>query len=253
MSIDLSPAPAAAPAWQRVSAHAAIEARLILRNGEQLLLALVIPVGILVGGKVLGSRFGLHEELIAPSVFALAIFSTCFTTLAIATGFDRRYGVLERLAATPLRRSGLLAGKALSIAAIAAGQVVILMIVAAALGWRPHPAALEWLVAIVGGPLAMASLANLGLALAGTLRAEATLGLANLIYLVGLAVGGILWPVSSFPQAVRPIISLLPTAALGEICRNWSAGVVDAWPLLVLVVWAALSALLAQKVFRWTS
>ena len=44
-------------------------------------------------------------------MLALAVMSTSFTSLAIATGFERRYGVLKRLGASPLPRSGLLAGK----------------------------------------------------------------------------------------------------------------------------------------------
>ena len=210
-------------------------------------------MGILAAGRLLDGRFGLHEQTIAPSVFALAIFSTCFTSLAIATGFERRYGVLERLAATPLRRNGLLAGKAVAIIMISLGQLVILAVVALALGWRPHPSAGQWLVALVGVPLAMLAFANLALALAGRLRAEATLGLANLIYLVGLAGGGIMWPVSAYPAGLRWLVRALPTGALGELNRAWSAGGTTWWALGVLAGWAAASGLLARKVFRWMS
>lgn len=251
--LGFAPHPGAASASARIRAHALTEARLIVRNGEQLLLALVIPIGVLVAGKVFDGRFGLREELVAPSVFTLAIFSTCFTSLAISTGFERRYGVLERLAGTPLRRSGLLAGKAISITLIAIAQLVLLAVVAAALGWRPHPALGQWLVALVGVPLAMLTLANLALALAGRLRAEATLGLANLIYLIGVVAGGVMWPVSSYPHAVQWPVRLLPTGALGELSRAWSSGATTWWALPVLLVWAVVSGLLARKVFRWTS
>ncbi len=252
-AIDFTPRPGAAPRSRQVLAHALTEATLLVRNGEQLLLALVIPVGILVAGRLLDGRLGLHEENIAPSVFSLAVFSTCFTSLAIATGFERRYGVLERLAATPLGRGGLLAGKALAIILIALGQLVVLAAVALALGWRPHPSAAQWLVAVLGVPLAMLTFANLALAMAGRLRAEATLGLANLVYLVGLAAGGIMWPVSAYPASVRWLVRALPTGALGEVSRAWSAGGTTWWALGVLVVWAVASALLARKVFRWMS
>ncbi len=252
-TIDFTPHPGSSPRSRRVVAHALTEARLLVRNGEQLLLALVIPVGILLAGRLLDGRFGLHEETIAPSVMALAIFSTCFTSLAIATGFERRYGVLERLAGTPLGRSGLLAGKALAIITIAVGQLAVLVVVAAILGWRPHPDAAQWLVAVVGVPLAMLTFANLALAMAGRLRAEATLGLANLIYLLGVAAGGIMWPVSAYPPALRWLVRALPTGALGELGRAWSAGGTTWWALLVLIAWAAASGLLARKVFRWMS
>jgi ABC-2 type transport system permease protein len=103
-ALDFSPAPGAAPARRRVLAHAVTEARLLIRNGEQLLLALVIPVGILVGARLVGGQLGDLATL-APSVLALAVWSSAFTSVAIATGFERRYGVLERLAATPRCRA----------------------------------------------------------------------------------------------------------------------------------------------------
>ena len=123
--LDLRPAAQSAPATRRVLSHARTETVLLLRNGEQLLLALVIPAGILIVGPAGGGWFGGLEEL-APSVLALAVWSSSFTSLAIATGFERRYGVLERLACTPLGRGGLLAGKALATTAIVLGQLLIL-------------------------------------------------------------------------------------------------------------------------------
>ena len=51
MSLDLSPAPGAAPLARQVRAQASMEVRLLLRNGEQLLLAVVIPVLVLIGGR----------------------------------------------------------------------------------------------------------------------------------------------------------------------------------------------------------
>ena len=126
-TLDLRPAPQAAPAAARVRNHALTEVRLVMRNGEQLLLALVIPIGIIVAGRFLGGRVGLTMDVLAPSVLALAIWSTCFTSQAIMTGFERRYGVLERLSATPLGRSGLLAGKAMAYSVISLAQVLSLI------------------------------------------------------------------------------------------------------------------------------
>jgi ABC-2 type transport system permease protein len=189
---------------------------------------------------------------LAPSVLALAVWSTAFTALAIATGFERRYGVLERLAATPLGRNGLLTGKALAITAIALGQLVVLSVVAAALGWRPvvtGPSAISGLVALV---LAGVAFAGLGLALAGRLRAELTLALANLIYVVLLVGGGLVIPLDRYPGWLQPIIMLLPTAALGENLRAAATGQVLGWTIPVLVVWVLLGIWLARG-FRWTS
>lgn len=252
-TIDLSPAPGAAPAARRIALHARVEAMLLVRNGEQLLLALVIPVAILVGGRVLGARLGLDLATVAPSVLGLAVWSSGFTSLAVSTGFERRYGVLERLASTPLTKTGLVAGKALAILLVTTGQILILALLALALGWRPTMSPLALGVAIVAAILALVAYAAWALVLSGTLRAELTLALANLIYLAMLAVGAVLAPLSAYPAGIQPIVALLPTAALGETLRAASAGTTLLLPLLVLAAWALLGLLIARKVFRWMS
>ena len=251
-AIDFRPAPAAAPAWRRVLAHGLTESRLLLRNGEQLLLALVVPIGILLGGRLLGGRFGSTETL-APSVLALAVWSSAFTSVAIATGFERRYGVLERLAPTPLGKLGLLAGKALSLLFVVVGQLVVIAAVGLLAGWRPQLTPGSVLLMLAVTVLGVATFGCLALALAGRLRAESTLALANLIYVVLLAGGALVLPVARYPEIVQPVLRLLPTAALGEGLRAGAVGQVLAWPVLVLIIWLAVAASAAWKGFRWTS
>ena len=252
-TLNFRPAPQAAPAAARVRNHAVTEVRLVMRNGEQLLLALVIPIGIIVAGRFLGDRVGLTMDALAPSVLVLAIWSTCFTSQAIMTGFERRYGVLERLSATPLGRSGLLAGKAMAYSVISLAQVILLVIVSLTLGWRPHGSALAWLPSLVSVILAMLAFGLAALAMAGSLKAEVTLGLANLVYIVGLVAGAVVWPLADYPKATRPVVAALPTAALGESLRAWGVGQPLWWPLVSLAVWAFLLGLLARKVFTWIS
>jgi ABC-2 type transport system permease protein len=247
--LDFSPAPGASPAVRRVLSHGLTETRLLVRNGVQLLLALIIPVAILVAARFLESEL-LGEQLPA-SVLALAVWSSAFTSVAIATGFERRYGVLERLAATPLGRSGLITGKALAVMIIVAAQLIILSVVAVVLGWRPEFTAPTAGLAIVAVLLAITAFVSLALILAGRLRAEATLAAANVIYVVLLVAGGLVIPAARFPAAMEFVVRLLPTGALGEELRQASAGVVDGWPLLVLVIWAGILTVLARKVFRW--
>ncbi len=247
-ALDFTPSATAAPRAQQVWAHATTEASLILRNGEQALLALVIPIGILVAGRFFGSHLGLDFISLAPSVLALAIWSSCFTSLAIATGFERRYNVLERLAATPLGKSGILLGKATAIAIVTAIQLVVLAIVALVLGWRPGFDPPGFLVAVIACILAAGAFAGMALSLAGTARPELTLAVANLIYLVGVVGGGLLLPVASHPRWAQPIVALLPTGALGEALRSGTP-----LSLIVLAVWCMGALVIARKVFRWTS
>ncbi|WP_232549373.1 ABC transporter permease [Propioniciclava soli] len=251
MSLDLSPAAAPAPRATRIRNHATLEASLLLRNGEQLLLALVIPIGILVAGQLFGGRVGLDPRTFPASVLALALWSTSFTSLAITTAFERRHGVLERLVATPLTRGDLVTAKALAVAAIAAGQVAVLGVVAGALGWRPTPTVAQTLVLVAAVLLALTTFAALALAMAGRLRAEATLAAANLVYLLVAAGGGVLLPVAAYPAAAQPLLHALPFAALGQTLRTWAAGGTDPLPLATLAVWTAASLFLARKAFRW--
>ena len=88
-----SACPAAQPLDALVVRHARMETRLLLRNGEQLVLALVIPILLLIGGAeagdVLDLGSGRRIDVLTPGVLALAVMSTSFTSLAIATGFER--------------------------------------------------------------------------------------------------------------------------------------------------------------------
>lgn len=247
--LDFSPAPGSAPAGRRVISHGLTEAKLLVRNGEQLLLALIIPIAIMVAARFLGSDL-LGDQLPA-SVLALAVWSSAFTSVAIATGFERRYGVLERLAATPLGRSGLITGKALAVMIIVISQLIILTAVGLLIGWRPQFSPASTGLAVLAVLLAITAFVSFALILAGRLRAEATLGLANLIYVVLLVAGGLVIPAARFPGPVQWAVRVLPTGALGEELRQASVGVVDGRPLLVLVIWAAVLTLIARKVFRW--
>lgn len=254
--LDLTPAATPAPRATRIRRHALMETRLILRNGEQLLLALVIPLGLIAANAAVGARLGIAKEPFIASVIALGLWSSGFTSPAITTAFERRYGVLERLVATPLRRSDLLLGKAAMVALIAAGQAMVLATAGLLAGWTPRPDVGSTLVLLLTVPLALLTFAALALILAGTATAELTLGLANLVYLVGAA-GGILVPLAAFPAWSQPILALLPTTALAESLRSWSgaasAGPFPGWTIGVTLVWAVLAVVIARKVFRWTS
>jgi len=251
-TLDLRPAVGAAPTGRRVLSHGLLETRLLVRNGEQLLLALVIPVAILVGGRVLNGPSGDLATL-APSVLGLAIWSTAFTSVAISTGFERRYGVLERLATTPLGRTGLLLGKCAAVTVVVVGQLVILAGAGVALGWRPTITLPAALAAVVTGLLAGAAFVALALLTAARLRAEVTLAVANLVYVVMLAGGALLVPLVRYPESLRPVVALLPTAALGEGLRSAALGQPLGWPFLVLLGWLVLAGLLVRKGFRWIS
>jgi ABC-2 type transport system permease protein len=249
-ALDFTPAPSPAAPGRRVLRHARTEVQLLVRNGEQLLLALAIPLLVLTLGGIAGGRWG-DLSVLAPSVLALAVWSSAFTSVAISTGFERRYGVLERLVATPLRKSGLLAGKAVGIVAIVGFQLLVITAAALYIGWRPTFSAASGAVAALLVVLATAAFVSWALALAGRLRAEVILGLANLVYVLLLVGGGLVIPVDRYPATVQPIISALPTGALGEGLRTAASGEALGWPIVVLLGWLTAGVLVARKAFRW--
>src|SRR3954471_22873111 len=179
-TLDFTPAPAPAPTQRQVAAQTRMELRLLLRNGEQLLLTIVIPTLLLIvfAKAPIADLPKPRVDFLVPGVLALAVMSTAFTGQAIATGFERRYGVLRRLATTPLPRAVLLVAKTLAVLVVEVAQVALLVVVGLALGWSPHgsPALVVALLL-----LGTAAFSALGLLLAGALRAEATLAAANLV------------------------------------------------------------------------
>lgn len=254
--LDLSPRPGAAPTGAMLRAHASMELRLLARNGEQLGITLVVPLLLLVAGTKAGSIVDLGEgrpiDVLAPGVLALAVLSASFTSLAIATGFERRYGVLKRLGASPLPRWGLLAGKTLAVVVVEVVQVAVLAAVAFALGWQPDGGVTGWLWAGVLLVLGTTAFGALGLLIAGSLRAEATLAVANLVYVLLLVGGGILVPLERYPDGARAVLELLPSGALGQGLRDaFASGAPGLLPVLVLVVWSAVAAAATARTFRW--
>lgn len=249
-----TPRPGAAPLPRMVLAQASMEARLLVRNGEQLLLALVVPLIALVGGVAGAQALDLDLgrpaiDVLAPGVLALAVMSTAFTSLAIATGFERRYGLIKRLGASPLPRSGLLLGKVAALLLVEVAQVVVIGGVALTMGWEPDPAGWPGVLAVVlAGTFGFASL---GLLMAGTLRAEATLAAANLVYLLLLAGGAVVLPASAY-GGFGAVVAWLPSGALGESLRQATLdGGFPVAGVLVLLGWGALGTVLTARTFRW--
>ncbi len=239
-----------APRW---AALTRTELQLTSRQGEQLLVNVAIPLGILVFFTlvdVMPTGDGDPVDFLTPSTMALAVMSSSLVALGISTGFDRQYGVLKRLGATRLGRGGLVAGKITAIGVVEVVQLLLLAGVGLALGWAPGGQ--PWM-APIAFVLGTAAFGGLGLLLAGTLRGTVVLAAANAAYLVLLAFGGMAFRLDELPDGARAVAELFPAAALSEVVR-WSLTdgtetPTKAW--IVLTVWAVAMPLAAARFFRW--
>lgn len=243
---------AAAPR-RRVLAQASFEVGSLLRNGEQLLVSLVLPAMALIGLTLASSPSlgpGRRIDVATPGVIALCVISAAFTSQAIATGFDRRYAVLRYLGVTPLGRSGLITAKALATLAVEAVQIAVISVLGLVLGWRPQPSGIPYAVLfVVVGTWTFVALALL---LAGTLRAEAVLAVANLLWVVLLALGGVIVPRTELSAGLSHLAAVLPSAGLADGLRSaLVAGQLNVLALGVVLGWGVLATALAARLFRF--
>ena len=253
MSKLLSPNTGPASLPRRILQQGRYETITMLRNGEQLILAVVLPLLALAGLTVtplLDGLGGSRVDVATPGILALCAMSTAFTGQGIATGFDRRYGVLRFLSTTPLGRGGLIAGKILAVLVVLFLQVLVVGVVAGLLGWQPRPEA--WLPGLGILVLGAAAFTALGLLVAGTVRPEATLAITNLLWILLGALGGIVVPAERLPAVAQGIVHFLPSGALGQALRDaFLLGIVPFPAVLVLLVWTLLAGAAAIRWFKW--
>ena len=235
-----------------VAAQTRAETILQLRRGENLVVTLAIPLGVLVFfAKVdaITTDFADPVDFLVPGVLSLAVMASAMVSLGIATGFERRYGVLKRLGSTPLSRGGLLLAKTATVLAFELVQIVLVVLVAMAIGWEVPGGVFAAVGLLLLGTIAFA---GIGMLMAGTLRAEANLAAANGLFLVLLFLGGMAYPLEKLPEGLEAFAKLLPAVALSETVRGVLTP--ESFPvgeLVVLVAWAIAMPLLAARYFRW--
>ncbi len=236
---------------REIAALARTELLLTLRRSESVLVTLIIPLALLVffssarllppAGRVIG--------ILLTGTVTLSIISTSLVSLGIATAYERYYGVLKQLGATPLPRAALITGKLLAVLALEVVQIALLAAVAAVFyGWRPGGAVPVALLALL---LGTAAFVGIGLSMAGALRAEATLGLANGLFLFFLLLGGLYVPLDHLPIWLQPPARVLPAYVLVEVLRSAARNAPIWSDLALLAGWAILMPLLAVRLFRW--
>ncbi|MFC4126976.1 ABC transporter permease [Nocardia rhizosphaerae] len=247
-----TPDPRPASRWAMLAAQTGLELKLLLRNGEQLLLTMFIPITLLVGLTLLPfGEFGEPRvDKVLPMVMMTAVMSTAFTGQAIAVGFDRRYGALKRLGATALPRWGVIGGKCAAVLIVVVLQALLLGAIGAALGWRPGPGGLALGALVIA--LGTAAFAAMGLLLGGTLKAEVVLALANIAWFVLLGIASLVLVGDSLPTALTVLVRLVPSGALAFALEAALSGGIDWLGVAVLAAWGVVAGALAIRLFRFS-
>ncbi|WP_434921992.1 ABC transporter permease [Glutamicibacter sp. PAEs-4] len=254
MSQALTRSNAASP-LRRILNQGRYESIQMLSNGEQLILAVVMPLialFVLTLTDLVNDVADRSIDAAVPGVLALCVISTAFTGQGIGTGFDRRYGVLTMFSTTPLGKTGLIFGKVIAVLSVLLIQVVLICSVALLfLDWHPNPWGI--LPGILFLLLGAAAFTALGLLIAGTVRPEATLAITNLAWILLAGAGGVLYPLSMAPDWAQPTLNALPSAALGDAMRDALIhGQFSIAGLIFLILWAASGSFAAIKLFKWS-
>ncbi len=242
----------------RVIEQGRYETMAMLRNGEQLMLNIIFPIMALIALRFTGlideyaNSVGVSRmDAAVPGVLALCVISTALSGQGIATGFDRRYGVLRFLATTPLGRNGLIMGKCIAVLVVVAIQFTLVAVLGYGLGWRPDAIAVSR--SIITMLMGAGAFTALGLLIAGTVRAEATLAIVNIAWVILAGAGGVVFPLKSFPDWYAGVVAWSPSAALGDALRGnfiqhqWLAD-----PHWVIIVWTVVIGFIASRKFKWS-
>ena len=237
-----------------VLAQTRVELLLTLRRGESLLVTVIVPSVLLLffgSVEILPTGQDRPLDFVLPGILALAVISTGMVSLGIATAFERHYRVLKRLGGSPLSRAGLLTAKMLSVLVLELAQAAILIAIAVAVfGWRPTGSLATAVLAMLLGTSAFC---GLGLWMAGSLRAEATLAVANGLYVGCVLLGDVVFPLSVLPDLVSAPARFLPAAALSDALRGSlvSGSPAGSAGLILLLGWAVATPLAAALTFHW--
>ena len=196
------------------------------------------------GGRAIPA--GRYQTIPGNLVMFVLIATITYGSALLAA--ERQKGILRRLAASPMRRFELVAGKALGRVAVALVQVavfVILSLTVFRIEWGHSPAGLVLLM--ICFVCAAAAIGMLG----GTLFAspDAASGIGIVVVLAMSALGGCWWPSEVMPAWLRSASYVFPTAwamnGLHELL-SWGGTLRDVTThCLVLALYAAGAASLA--------
>jgi ABC-2 type transport system permease protein len=198
-----------------------------------------------------GSRY---IDFLIPGLLGLSLMGGGMWGVGFVTVEMRIRMLLKRLLATPMKKRDFLLGIILSRLVFTIPEVLLMLLFSwLVFGVEIRGSVISLAVIIILGAFTFSGIGLLVASRAKTI--EAVSGLMNLVMLPMWLLSGIFFASERFPEALQPLIRLLPLTPLITALR---ATMLDGtplwalWPqLLLLVVYGLLSFGIALRIFRW--
>ncbi len=195
-----------------------------------------------------------YIDWLIPGIIGFNLMSTGLWGVGFYVTQSRQNLQLKRLVATPMPRGYFLLAQILARFFFLIGEVPLLVLFA----WLAFDVQLE------GSPVALAVVVLVGaacfsglglLACSRARTTEGVSGIINVIIMPMVVLSGVFFSPTRFPDALQPLIQILPLTALNNALRKvyndglpLSATLGD---LALLLVWTLLAFFMALRFFRW--
>ncbi len=235
------------------------EARMIVRDTSGLIIPVGLPTLLMVmnglgqdADQVLPDGSTVMNAIIMPLTITMVVALVGVVNMPSFLSMYRKYGVLRRLAVTPVRPALILVAQMLvSLAQVLIGVGLMVAIGGAFFGVT-LPVSLGW--ALLVGALLLAAMYGIGTlvaALAPTVNAAIALGLVA--FFLMLALGGGFGPIAALPEVLQTVGQALPYGAgNAALAAAWVGEQPEPQHLVALGAWAVVTGGLAARLFRWS-
>ena len=197
---------------------------------------------------------GRYIDFLVPGLLGMGLMGGGLWGVGFAIVDMRIRKLLKRFLATPMKRSDFLIGVMTSRLFFMVPEMVLLLV----FSWWFFDVKVygNWFAVIFLILLGAIEFSGIGLLVAARAKTmESVSGLMNLVMLPMWTLCGIFFSYERFPEAVLPIIKLLPLTPLNDALRAVmleGATLVSQWPeILTMSLWGLLTFVLALKIFRW--
>jgi ABC-2 type transport system permease protein len=201
--------------------------------------------------EIVGSRY---VDWLIPGLIGMTIMGTSMWGIGFSIVQVRMRKLLKRLVASPMRKRDFLLAQVLARLVFLAPEVVVpLGFAVLALGVPVQGRVVDIAAVCLAGALGFG---GLGLLVASRARTfEAINGLLNVFMLPMWLLGGVFFASSNFPDALQPVIQILPLTALNDALRlvilDGDSAAAAGAELLTLGGWGAGSFAVALRIFNW--